>query len=475
MKIKALMEQRKAQLDANARISAAVEARGFKYEGSEKADLEAGVARVAELDGMIALAQEQLKAESTSPAASFGYNVAGTDSENGEAPQAGGVTMSDRNLRDANGNVDMQAVLSAMRQFATSRSHDVSRVVSANGPFRTFAEQVDAVVKAGKSRNRVVDERLNKIGATAHGASEGIDADGGFLVQQDFLAPMLDNIIANGQIANLCTRLSTSKHSVVLPRLKETSRANGSRNGGVRVNWTNEGGEITPSKPQFERQTIQVEKMTALVPVTAELAEDAPFLSGYINTLVASEMSFVLDDAILRGDGIGKPLGVLNGPNLVTAAKESGQEADSLIADNIFNMLGRMVPRSKGRATWHGNQELYPQLLKLKDGANNNIFLPGQNIANMPVDRLLGRNYSELEQCSAPGDVGDILLADWSQYLLIDRGGMRVDTSIHFYFDTDEEALRFILRVGGAPMGSAPLTPYKGTKTLSPFVTLQAR
>ena len=69
----------------------------------------------------------------------------------------------------------------------------------------------------------------------------------------------------------------------------------------------------------------------------------------------------------------------------------------------------------------------------------------------------------------------DIVLADLSQYLLIDKGGISAASSIHVRFLYDENVFRFIYRVDGQPIWNAPITPYKGAGTLSPFVTLQAR
>jgi hypothetical protein len=42
-------------------------------------------------------------------------------------------------------------------------------------------------------------------------------------------------------------------------------------------------------------------------------------------------------------------------------------------------------------------------------------------------------------------------------------------------FLTDEEVFRWILRFDGQPIRNSALTPYKGTNTTSPFVTLATR
>jgi HK97 family phage major capsid protein len=73
------------------------------------------------------------------------------------------------------------------------------------------------------------------------------------------------------------------------------------------------------------------------------------------------------------------------------------------------------------------------------------------------------------------GTVGDIILVDLSQYLLIDKGGIQTAASIHVRFVFDESCLRVILRVDGQPIWNSALTPYKGSNTLSPYVALATR
>ena len=80
-----------------------------------------------------------------------------------------------------------------------------------------------------------------------------------------------------------------------------------------------------------------------------------------------------------------------------------------------------------------------------------------------------------VEYCQTLGTTGDIILADFSQYLMIDKGGLQSASSIHVRFVYDETAFRFVYRVDGQPAWNAALTPYKGTNKLSPFVVLASR
>ena len=104
----------------------------------------------------------------------------------------------------------------------------------------------------------------------------------------------------------------------------------------------------------------------------------------------------------------------------------------------------------------------------------NAVFLPGGGASSEPFSTLFGRPVIPVEQCATLGDVGDIVLADFSQYLLADKP-LETALSMHVRFLYDEQTFRIVYRVDGQPMWSSALTPAKGTATLSPFVTLAER
>jgi HK97 family phage major capsid protein len=105
------------------------------------------------------------------------------------------------------------------------------------------------------------------------------------------------------------------------------------------------------------------------------------------------------------------------------------------------------------------------------------VFVPPGGISGAPYGSLLGRPVIPIEQASALGDVGDIMLADLSGYILSQKGGVQSDVSIHVRFVYDESVFRFVLRIDGQPVRASALTPYKGgaSATQSHFVALQAR
>jgi HK97 family phage major capsid protein len=103
------------------------------------------------------------------------------------------------------------------------------------------------------------------------------------------------------------------------------------------------------------------------------------------------------------------------------------------------------------------------------------VFMPANGLSGSPYNTLMGRPIVPAEQCATIGDVGDIILGNFAEYALVRKGGLVGASSIHVKFLTDEMTFKFIMRVNGKPKWKSKLTPFKGSSTLSPFVTLDAR
>ena len=338
--------------------------------------------------------------------------------------------------------------------------------------FASFGEHLMAAYRAAMPGGKV-DERLST--RAASGLNETTPSDGGFLVQQDFVTELLKRTYETGILASKVKKIpiSTNANGMKINAIDEDSRANGSRWGGVQTYWEGEADELTASKPKFRQMELSLKKLTGLCYATDELLQDAAALEAVIRQAFAEEFGFKIDDAILSGSGEGEPLGILNSGAIVTVAKEASQ-TDTITVENLIKMWNRLWSRSRANAVWYINQEIEPYLYTLKIG-DKPVYIPAGGLSEKPYGTLFGRPVVPIEQCSAAGEVGDIILADIGQYLLIDKGGIKSASSIHVRFLYDENVFRFIYRVDGKPIWTKPLTPYKGSATVSPFVTLAKR
>jgi HK97 family phage major capsid protein len=314
----------------------------------------------------------------------------------------------------------------------------------------------------------------------ATGLSESVPADGGFLVEQEFIPRLLTRVWETGLLVGRVDKqqVGPNFNGMKYPADAETSRADGSRAGGILMYWAAEAGTKTASTPAFRQISLELKKLIGLCYATDELLQDAVALETYIMKKFGEEMGFKLDDAILRGTGAGQPMGILNSPALVTVAKETNQAAATVVTENILKMRSRLWGKSRKNSVWLINQDVEPQLhaLSLAVGTGGiPVYMPANGLSQEPYDTLFGRPVLPIEQCSTLGTVGDIVLVDLSQYLMIDKGQLAATSSIHVKFQYDETAFRFVYRVDGQPWWNSPLTPYKGTNTQSPFVALATR
>tara|TARA_R110002051_G_scaffold34736_3_gene77171 strand:- start:12409 stop:13770 length:1362 start_codon:yes stop_codon:yes gene_type:complete len=354
--------------------------------------------------------------------------------------------------------------------------------------FDSIGEQLQAIAHAShpESRFENVDKRLHWLQERGgnpenetrqSGASEAVASEGGYLVQKDFNDTILEKTYSIGEIASRVTRqaIGPNANGLTYNMIDESSRANGSRWGGVRAYWTAEAAALTGSQPTFAQQTLTLKKLTALFYATEELLMDQTALAGLVERIVPQEIAFKVEDAILDGSGSGQPLGISNSAANVTQAKESGQTATTIVANNVEKMWSRCYGSSRSTAVWLINQDCEQQLQSMADANNNAIYLPPLGLSDTPFSRIMNRPVLTSEYCATLGTVGDIRLVDLSQYLLIDKGAVRGDSSMHVRFLYDERAFRWMYRVDGQPMWNSALTPFNGTTTLSPFIDLATR
>lgn len=315
------------------------------------------------------------------------------------------------------------------------------------------------------------------------GMNEGVGEDGGFLVPAEFRDSIMKLIEGEDSLLSLCDNSTTARNAVTQNIDKTTPWGTA----GINVYWEGEGQAASASGAKFDQQTLRLNKLFARVDVTDELLEDAPQLDSYLRVKTPEVMTSVINLAIVQGNGVGKPLGIMNSGCLVTVAAATSQPSDTIFHQNLIAMMGRMYSKSWPRSRWLMHQDVWAKLplMSFSDvgkvassasGTQMPIYIPPGGLSASPYGMLLGRPIMVLEAMETIGDLGDIILADMSQYRAVTKtGGARVDTSMHLKFDTDELVYRFIFRLAGAPWWSTTGSHRDGSNTFSPFVTLASR
>jgi HK97 family phage major capsid protein len=339
--------------------------------------------------------------------------------------------------------------------------------------YKSFGEYLGSV-KAGSSRNGDIDKRLT-IGAAAPGTygGEGSGADGGFLVPPAFASEIFTLSLTDDALLPLTDNTPVGGNGMVFPKDETTPWGTN----GVRAYWQAEATAATATKPVLGTQAMRLHKLMALVPLTNELLADSVAGGAFVMPLVARSIRWKTNEAIMFGTGDGQPQGMFNSSAVVVQAKESGQGTNTLVIANIANMISRLPPGTFGEAQWFITPDALPSLFTMTLG-NYPIYLPASaGATSNPYGSLMGRpiNVSQHVQAfSAQGDIS-LVVPNWYRTITKAGSGVQVDQSMHLYFDADVTAFRATFRMDGGSKIVAPIAQAKGSKTLSPFIQLQAR
>ena len=343
-----------------------------------------------------------------------------------------------------------------------------------------FAKMVYAASAPGGH----VDDRLLKMQAAASGQHGGAGGDGGFLNPPGYSTTIYERAIDTLPILADCDRIIMAGpgNSLTLnAQVDHTRNDTTYRNGGVIVYWVKEAGSITASQLKFRQVTLKLNKLAALSYCTEEELSDA--FVNFGDRLLNKHSVGIADELVeqvMFGTGVGKPLGAWNSDAVISTAKETGQAADTIVFENIVNMVADLNGPSVAGAKWYYNGEALPQLATMALAVGTGgvpVYLPANGAAGSMPGSLWGRAAYSTEHCEALGDAGDIVLGDMSEYLLATKGDLKTALSIHLRFDYDETAFRSTFRVDGRPTWEQSLRPRKGAtaKRVSPWVKLAAR
>lgn len=300
------------------------------------------------------------------------------------------------------------------------------------------------------------------------------DSHGGFAVPVGFIPEILRLEPEADPMAGRVLSIPMAQPMVeILARVDKNHSS--SVSGGLTVSRREEAGTISSSRMSLEKVVMKAHSLFGLAYSTEELLTDSP--ASFMAILQAGfqdEFTSHIIDERINGTGAGMFMGVLNSPCLVSITKENNQVADTIVYENIIKMRARAWHYTD--AIWMANQDTLPQLMLMNQAVGTGGATVWQPSARDDhPDILFGRPLFFTEYLNTVGDKGDILLANWSQYLEGTLQPLQSAESVHVRFLSHERAFKMWLRNAGAPWWNAPLTPKNSTATLSPFVTLNAR
>ncbi len=318
-------------------------------------------------------------------------------------------------------------------------------------------------------KNGLYDSRL--IQATM---GEGTGAGGGFAVPSEFASTWLD-VSLESEVVRPRAKVYPMKTDVLRVPSFDWSTNSGSVAGGLIVRWVTEGSAISETEPTLRQVKLLAKKAALLTSVSSEAVADGINLETQLGAAMVAALGFAMDSAFLTGDGLGKPVGALKSASLITVPKESGQAADSVTYSNLVTAFSRLHPSCVPGSIWVCHPSTIPQLTQLSVtiGTSGQHIPVLQNAADGSW-QILTRPVVFSEKLPVLGDAGDILLADFSRYLVGIRSEIALESSRHVHFTKDATCLRGILRVDGMAEWATAITPVSGS-SLSWAVCIAAR
>lgn len=258
---------------------------------------------------------------------------------------------------------------------------------------RASDEYRDAMISAMRTNFRNVSNVLQ----------EGVDADGGYLVPEEYDRRLIDVLDGENIMRGLATTITTAgQHKINIAATKPAAA------------WIEEGGALTFGDATFDQIYLDAYKLHVAIKVTEELLYDNAFgLENYILTQFGKALANAEEDAFLNGDGKGKPTGIFD-------KTKGGQIAGTLTAaiksDDLIDLVYGLKRPYRKSASFIMNDSTLASLRKLKD--NNGAYIWQPSYKEGEPDRVLG--YTVHTSSFAPTNA--IAFGDYSYYNIGDRG-----------------------------------------------------
>ncbi len=355
---------------------------------------------------------------------------------------------------------------------AAARHQSVQR--PGGDPARREFENIGQFMHAVRFRPN--DQRLTfveSIGTSEDGETSAemrMDSDpqGGFMVPQQFRETIMSVSPQESLVrprANVIPAGTPPDAGITMPVLDQSGSAPGNVFGGMTFNWIEESGDKPETSAELGTVSLVPKEIAGHVTVTDKLLRNWQAASSFLENLMRGGIAAAEDYAFLRGDGVAKPLGILNAPatkfiNRVTA--------NQIVYADLVKMVSVLLMRG-GSPVWSAPQSILPQIATLKDESGRLIWVA--NARDGFAGTLLGYPLRFNNRAPGLGNKGDLLLADFSNYLIKDGSGPFVAASEHVKFLQNKTVIKIFWNVDGAPWMHAPFKEENGYE-VSPFIGL---
>ena len=308
---------------------------------------------------------------------------------------------------------------------------------------------------------------------------------GGYTVPPQFIAELQTIAGEDAFVEPRCKQVPMNSLTFDLPMLDiMTAQSTGTTpyGGGILFTWQPEAATINNTNPQFRQSTWTAWNLVGVTVSSNQLlADNGIGLDALLTQLFGWGIGFYKQYAFLQGLGAGNsmPLGVLNAPATILQTRVT--PGHFKLADAAA-MLSHSQIRSWDTACWVMHQSVIPDLIQMVDNSTSGRLVwvnpmgdtgnRGPMSMKLPQAFLNGLPIYFTECVPTLGTTGDVMLVDWSRYVVGNRMDMQIDVSPHVLFQSNQLMWRIITRCDGKPWLQSAITDSQGW-TVSPFVALR--
>ena len=287
-------------------------------------------------------------------------------------------------------------------------------------PERAASMKPDKVGRASDAYKEDFDRHLRGKVLVHNVLSEGVDADGGYLVPEDFERNIVMALEEENVIRSLA-KVITTQHERKIPVATGHSTAQ----------WTAENAAYTESNPTFGQKQIDAFKLTDLCRVSVELLQDSAFdIEDYLMKEFARAFGIAEEEAFCVGTGTNQPTGIFtaNGGTVgVTAAANN-----AITADELISLVYALKSPYRRNAKFLMNDATISAIRKLKD--LNGAYLWQPSLQAGQPDRLLGYDlYTSPYVPTMAAGALTVAFGDFKNYWIGDRAGRTVQRLNELY------------------------------------------
>jgi HK97 family phage major capsid protein len=251
--------------------------------------------------------------------------------------------------------------------------------------------------------------------------------------------------------------------------------------GGVVATWEPEAIAYPETEPGFKMtEWTAWDLVFYAVSSNQLLADNGIGLDALLTSLFGQAITWYKEYAYLQGKGAGSsmPMGVLNAPATIQVTRSA---PNSFRFQDAFSMMSRLQMRSWKDACWIAHQSTLPQFGQMVDNQTHNMLVwlnnfqsgnGGPATSKLPTAFLNGMPLFFTEKLPQLGTTGDVMLVDWSRYVIGMRLDLQIDVSPHYLFRNNQLAWRVIARLDGKPWLNSTITDAAGF-TVSPYIVLK--